>query len=106
MGYAQSASFITNNLGFALFTSIEPDVQAWRYGDLEQGAGTPTVVFRSEFYAGAYASAATRVFVDWFSIGASLKYLTVSETELRVEITDREAITGIQERLRKPQDKV
>lgn len=97
LGVAESLTFITSNFGMTVFTSTEPDIRAWKRGDPELGAGTPTIALRNELYGGALVSFAQRTPLPWFSYGLTGKYLLADERKINVEITDQTAITNARE---------
>lgn len=99
LGVAQSFSLLTNNGGLAVFASAEPDFRAWRRGDPEKGAGTPTMVLHNEVYGGAVASFASRSIFDSLSLGLTFKYLIVDEKRVAVDVTDQAAISDAKNEL-------
>lgn len=97
-GLSETLSIITNNMGVGVFASTEPDIRAWRKGDPEFGAGTPSLVVRSETYSGALLSFARRTF-PWLSVGVTAKYLIVDEKRAAIEVTDKAAIAEAKDKL-------
>lgn len=94
-GASAALSLITNNGGFAVFASAEPDIKFWERGDPELGTGVPNVVIRSELYGGANLATAAKTW-KWLSLGASFKALQISETLSNVELTDQQGIQQLQ----------
>lgn len=97
-GFSETFSFISNHVGVGAFASTEPDIRAWKKGDPEFGAGTPSLVVRSETYSGALLSLAGRTF-PWLSLGLTTKYLIVDEKREAIEVTDKAAIAEAKEKL-------
>ena len=95
LGASTALSMITNNGGFVVYASAEPDIRYWEKGDPELGTGIPNVVIRSETYSGANLASAARTW-KWLSLGASLKLLQINETLNKVELTDQQGIRQLQ----------
>ncbi len=97
VGLSQALSLITNNGGFAAVTTQEPDVHAWKYGDPETGAGTPTVQIHGESYTGGIASLAGHIGGLPLSFGISAKYVLVKDFRSNLELVDPQAVQQFSE---------
>ena len=93
-GTSIATSFLTNNFGVGVFSSVEPDLRMWKRGDPYQGSGTPSFVLRNETYGGIVVSGATRVYWDWLSLGVSLKKLYVKESQLVIDLFSQAVSSG------------
>ena len=88
---SQSFSFITNNGGFSVFNTTEPDLKFWKMGDPIEGTGIPMLVLKTEVYSGAVLSLASRTPWEWMSVGVSAKYILKNEGTTRISLADTDA---------------
>ncbi len=95
IGASQTLSLITANGGLVAFSSVEPDIRAYKKGDPVSGSGVPQVVVRNEAYAGAVASLASRSMWRWLSFGLSGKYLLINDPTVTIDFTDQESISNV-----------
>jgi hypothetical protein len=84
---------LTGKGGLAVFSSFEPDIRGFRAGDSVQGAGTASLVFRSEAQAGAYASLAERSPWPWLAFGVSGKYLALRQSQISIDVISQDDIS-------------
>ena len=94
LGTSGAVSLIVNNGGFAGFFNVAPDIRYWPQGDVSHGSGIPNVVLRSETYAGGYVAGST-LLNQYFSFGASCKYLLINRQIRSIELTDPQAISEL-----------
>ncbi|MBP6217668.1 MAG: hypothetical protein KA436_03660 [Oligoflexales bacterium] len=106
LGASVALSFITSRGGLAVFSSLEPDLKAWKNGDPTSGSGLPALTVRNEFYTGAYASLATRSPFENLSFGLSLKSLYVADQVLHIDLLDTDSINKAGTDLSKPSSKL
>lgn len=89
-GFSQTISYLTNNLGLALFARTEADLSGEKFG----AGGLPTLNLGMEGYGGAVGSFASQI-ARWFSWGITVKKLYVAEPNLVLDLSDSSKIEAL-----------
>ena len=84
IGIRLAMSFISNNFGVGLFARLEPDIRGQAHDD----TGVPEMRARAEAYYGGVSSLAMRL-TDWFSVGATVKYMYAAEPDVSISFADQ-----------------
>lgn len=90
VGQSFSLSFLNKNVGFSAFSQISLDIEGGRFDD----GGLPAIQVEGEGYGGAALSLAARPF-RWLLLGATSKYIGVSEPSLLVPLIDTERVNAV-----------